>query len=190
MSHRTFVVLSILLALAGTAFGQSAALQGVVTDVQGSVIAGAKVTAMDDAKALVARSSSTGSDGAFELGQLQPGTYSIKVEMKGFKALERRGIVLDLSQVLSLGTLALEVGAVTDSVTVDASAPLVETTTGQFAYVVDDRQVNELSLNGRDFQNLMKTLPGVVSNDLSDFRLSFNNTNNWNTNGLRGSMNN
>jgi hypothetical protein len=56
--------------------------------------------------------------------------------------------------------------------------------------VVSGRQVVEQSLNGRDFQSLIRTLPGVVSNDTSDFRLAFNNTDAFNVNGLRGSMNN
>src|SRR6266851_2177971 len=101
--------------LACAAFGQSAALQGIVTDSQGSVVANAKVTATDEAKALIARTTTTGPDGAFELSPLQPGAYAVKIEAKGFKTSERRGIALDLSQTLSLGKIALEVGAVTES---------------------------------------------------------------------------
>ncbi len=172
------------------AFGQSGVFQGVVMDPQGAAIVGAKVTATDEAKQLVARETVSGADGAFEVGPLSPGLYTITVEVKGFKMTERRGLTLDTSQKMNLGKLVLEVGAVTEAVTVDATVPLVETSTGQKSFVITDRQVNELSLNGRDFQSLMKTLPGVVSNDQSDFRLAFNSTNNWNTNGLRGSMNN
>src|SRR5258708_17465520 len=188
-SATVFLFLTVF-TIAPLACGQNGVIQGIVTDSQGSAIPAAKVAAKDQAKGLVTRATVSGEDGAFELGPLPPATYTLTVEAKGFKSLERRGLLLDLNQTLSLGTLTLQVGAVTESVTVDASMPLVETTTSQHSYVVSDRQVNELSLNGRDFQSLMKTLPGVVSNDQSDFRLAFNSTNNWNTNGLRGSMNN
>ena len=66
----------------------------------------------------------------------------------------------------------------------------METSTSQKSFVISSRQVTELSLNGRDFQSLMRTLPGVASNSGSDFRLAFNSTDQFNVNGLRGSMNN
>ena len=66
----------------------------------------------------------------------------------------------------------------------------METSTSQKSFVVTSKQVTEIPLNGRDFQSLMRTLPGVVSNDTSDFRLAFNNTNAFNVNGQRGSSNN
>ncbi len=67
---------------------------------------------------------------------------------------------------------------------------MVETSTAQKSFVISSKEVTEIPLNGRDFQSLMRTLPGVVSNDTSDFRLAFNNTNSFNVNGQRGSSNN
>src|SRR5262249_29675494 len=93
-------------------------------------------------------------------------------------------------QIMNVGSLPLELGTPTETLTVAAEAPLVETTTAQRGFVITSRQVTEVSLNGRDFQSLLRTLPGVVSNDTSDFRLAFNNTDAFNINGLRGSMNN
>ena len=84
----------------------------------------------------------------------------------------------------------MELGEITQSVSVEAQVPLVETSSALKSFTIDSQQVRELSLNGRDFQSLMRTLPGVVSNDRSDFRLAFNNTDAFNVNGLRGSMNN
>ncbi len=188
--RRLCLLLSATFGMLIPAFGQNGSLQGVLTDHQGAAVPGAKVTASDEAKGLVVRQSVSQADGSFELSPLNAGTYTVKAERKGFKTVERRGLALDLQQSMSLGKVVMEIGAVTESITVNATVPLVDTSSGQHSFVVTDRQVNELSLNGRDFQNLMKTLPGVVSNDLSDFRLAFNSTNNWNTNGLRGSMNN
>src|SRR6202008_238265 len=70
------------------------------------------------------------------------------------------------------------------------ATPQVETTTSNKSFEISSLQVTETSLNGRDWQSLLRTLPGVVSNDTSDFRLAFNNTDSFNVNGLRGSMNN
>ena len=66
----------------------------------------------------------------------------------------------------------------------------METRTADKNFVITSTQVTETSLNGRDWQSLLRTLPGVVSNDASDFRLAFNNTDSFNVNGMRGSMNN
>src|SRR5262249_5855222 len=171
-------------------FGQSGIIQGTLVDPQSAAVSSAKISAYDEGKALVVRQTETGGDGSFQLQALPPGTYSIKAEASGFKLLERKGLVLDPNQIMNLGSLALEIGAAAETVTVAADAPLVETSTSQRGFVLTSRQVTELSLNGRDFQSLMRTLPGVVSNDASDFRLAFNNTDSFNVNGMRGSANN
>src|SRR5207247_5676774 len=85
---------------------------------------------------------------------------------------------------------ALQVGQITDSISVEAQIPLVETATAQKSFVISSREVTELPLNGRDFMTLMRTVPGVVTNNASDFRLVFNNTDQFNVNGIRGSANN
>src|SRR5258708_6001536 len=132
----------------------------------------------------------SGGDGAFQLQRIAPGTYSIKVECPGMKKAERTGVVLDVNQILNVGDIHMEVGVTTESITVSAIVPQVETTTADKNFVITSTQVTETSLNGRDWQWLLRTLPGVVSNDASDFRLAFNNTDSFNVNGLRGSNNN
>lgn len=188
---RSLTVAFGLLALtAAAAFGQTGTIQGTLLDPQSARISGAKVTAVDEAKSLVVRQTQTNENGDFQLLNLARGTYTVRFEMSGFKTLERKGLVLDPNQIMNLGNLTLELGQTVEQVTVEATIPLVETTTANKSFVIDSRQVTELSLNGRDFQSLMRTLPGVVSNDTSDFRLAFNNTDRFNVNGLRGSMNN
>jgi hypothetical protein len=180
----------LLVVSAGAALAQTGSIQGFLVDAQSGGIAGSKVAAFDEAKQLVVRESVSASDGSFQLLPLPRGTYTLKAETAGFKTLERKGLVLDPYQVLNLGQLRLELGEVTQSISVEAQVPLVETASGMKSFTVSSQQVRELSLNGRDFQSLMRTLPGVVSNNPSDFRLAFNNTNQFNVNGLRGSMNN
>lgn len=169
---------------------QTGTIQGILTDASGAAVPNAKVTALDQAKQLIVRESVTQTDGAFFLRSLLPGLYTVKSEASGFKGVEQTGLTLDQNQTMDLGTVTLQVGQTADSVTVEAAAPLIETSTANKSYVIDGKQVTQLSLNGRDFQSLMRTLPGVVSNDRSDFRLAFNNTDAFNVNGLRGSANN
>ncbi|MCC6587397.1 MAG: carboxypeptidase regulatory-like domain-containing protein [Bryobacterales bacterium] len=183
-------VLSLLTGFATALFSQTGTIQGTLTDAQGGVVANARVTATDEAKNLIARETVSSADGRFSLRPLLPGTYTIKSEVPGFKALEQKGLKLDQNQIMELGNIVLQVGQTTESVTISAETPLVETATANKSFVISSRQVTELSLNGRDFQSLMRTLPGVVSNDRSDFRLAFNNTDAFNVNGLRGSANN
>src|SRR5947209_19728011 len=183
------VLLHLSLALIASA-QNSGSIAGTVVDQNGGMIAGAAVKAVDESKGIVIVETTTGIEGTFALQPLQPGTYTVRVSAKGMKELEHKGIVLDSRQVLGLSQLMMRVGAASESVTVEATTPLVETATSDHAAVIDSRQVTEISMNGRDFQSLVRTLPGVVSNDSSDFRLAFNNTESFHVDGLRGSDNN
>jgi hypothetical protein len=171
-------------------FGQSASIQGTLADANGAAIANAKVVAIDEAKGLTVRETRTDKDGSFQLLPLPRGTYTVKVEATGFKTHERKGLVLDAYQVLSLGNVSLEVGELSNTVNVVAEAPLVETGTAQKSFVITSEQVTGISTNGRDFRSLLRTLPGVTSNTQSDFNLAFNSTQGFNVNGLRDTANN
>ena len=175
--------------MAATARAQSAQIQGKVADEQGGALPGAQVQAIDEEKGVIARQVTSGADGFFSLVALLRGRYTVRAEISGFKTLERRGLVLDPGQVLDLGELKLAVGALTETVDVVAASPVIETGTSQKSYTISDTQVRELSLNGRDFTSLLKTLPGVATND-TGFRLAFNSTEGFMVNGLRQSMNN
>jgi hypothetical protein len=186
-----FFVFSLLFA-ALPAICQTGGIQGTVVDQSGGAIPQAKVSAFDEAKGIVVREAVTSSEGFFQLLPLLDATYTVRVERDGFKTLERKGLVLDPNQLMNLGNLTLPVGDTTTSVTVEAQVPLVEDATFDKSYVVTAQQINELSLNGRDFGSLILTLPGVLaaSDAQSDFRMSFNLTTGFNVNGQRTSMNN
>jgi hypothetical protein len=169
---------------------QTGSIQGTVVDSQGQVIVGATVRSVDSAKGIVIRQTASSGDGSFLLQPLQPGIYTIRVSSKGMKDLVRPNVNLDQNQVLGLGQLMMSVGAAAETVTVEATTPLVETASADHSSVIDSRQILETSMNGRDFQSLVRTLPGVVSADPSDFRLAFNNTDSFQINGMRGSNNN
>src|SRR5215469_4732897 len=184
------LLLGVFLFVVPAAAQNSGSIQGTVVDQQGATIPSATVEAVDQEKEILVRETTTNEEGLFNLQPLQPGIYTIRVRVTGMKELSRAGLHLDSRQVMGLGTLQLAVGTVNEVLTVQGSVPLVETATADHSSVIDLREVQETSLNGRDFQSLVRTLPGVVSNDSSDFRLAFNNTDSFHVNGMRGSDNN
>ncbi len=143
----------------------SGTITGTIVDPSGAVISGATVQAIDQAKGITVRETKSGASGSFTLQPLQPGTYSIRIKANGMKELTHTDIVLDNRQVLGLGDIAMTLGASTEQITVESTAPLVETATSDKSAVIDARQISEISMNGRDFQSLVRTLPGVTSND-------------------------
>ncbi len=175
--------------IAATAWAQSAQIQGRVVDDQGAAVPGAAVAALDEDKGIVVREGTSANDGFFTIPSLLRGRYTVRVELPGFKTLEQRGLVLDPGQVLDMRDLKLTVGGLTETVEVSVGTPIIELGTSQKSYTISDTQIRELSLNGRDFTSLLKTLPGVATND-TGFRLAFNSTEGFMVNGLRASMNN
>lgn len=169
---------------------QNGAILGTITDAQGAVIPNATVTATDQNKGVLIRSTKANGSGNFQLQPLGPGLYVIEVKAAGMSTLRRENITLDIAQNLDLGNLAVAVGSEAQVVTVDTQPVTIQTTDSQHADVITSKEVTEISMNGRDFQSLIRTLPGIVSNDQSDFRLAFNNTDAFHVNGMRGSANN
>lgn len=122
-------------------FSQNGTIQGTVVDPATAVISNCRIEAADDAKDVVVRQTITGSDGAFQLQPLPPGTYSVRVECPGMKKAQRTGVVLDVNQILNLGSIRMEIGATSESVTVSAETPQVETTTADKNFVITSTQV-------------------------------------------------
>jgi hypothetical protein len=169
---------------------QTGTITGTVVDPTGAAIPGAQVQIINQSTGDVARDATTDASGTFRALNVTAATYRIKVTAPGMEALDRDGVVLDQDQSLGLGTLSLTLGQATQTVTVSTQTPLIDTTTSSNAAVVDQRQVTEQPLNGRDFESLMTTLPGVVTNNNSQFRLVFNGTDDFYVNGMRGTANN
>lgn len=160
------LVLFISLTWLANAQEVTGSLLGTVKDSSGAPILGATVTITDAAKNAVVRTLTTNEDGQYSAPLLQPGLYDVSAESPGFKKQVQRGVKLDLNQRRSVD-LILEVGAISDVVTVEASALAVETSTPTSSTLVGGDQVRELSLNNRNWVQLIALAPGV-SNDLSD----------------------
>src|ERR1700743_1665812 len=194
--HTGFFLQLALLALLAAFFpgaklhAQTGSITGTVVDPSGAAIPGAKVQVTDQATGNLTREAGADAGGTFRALNLPPGTYRIKVSAPGMEELVRDGVVLDQDQTLGLGQVALTVGQASQTVTVTTQTPLIDTATSSNAAVVDQRQVTEQPLNGRDFESLLTTLPGVVTNNNSQFRLVFNQTDDFYVNGMRGTANN
>jgi Carboxypeptidase regulatory-like domain/TonB dependent receptor len=156
---RAGILWALVLSFCAIARGQDTArLQGTVTDPSGAAVSGANV-AITNTGTDFTQSVTTNDLGYYSVPALQPGHYRIEVTQKGFKKVVRE---LDL-QVAQVGAadFKLDVGEVTESVTVDAGSPVINPGDSAIGEVVEGRQVTELPLNGRNFTQLATLVPGV-----------------------------
>jgi hypothetical protein len=135
-------------------------IAGAVTDPSGAAIPNAKVTATEIGTGF-ARAVSTDSLGLFTFTSLRPAIYDLAVSVSGFRPYSDKGITVRADQDVSVN-IKLEVGPVTEVVTVNAEAPQVDTSSGTIKQVVDTQQIVELPLNGRNAATLTLLVPGAV----------------------------
>jgi len=163
MKHvlRAGVALVCLLWLAGTAYAQTGVVRGTVKDPSGAVIPGAKVMLLAQGTGSQ-RTVESGQDGAFEFVAVPVAVYTVEVESEGFKKFVQKGVAVDIGHVVVVNA-TLEIGQSSTTVTVEASAVQVETTSTQLGAVVNARAVTQLPLNARDTYQLLQIQPGVQS---------------------------
>ncbi len=139
----------------------SGILSGTVTDPTGAVISGADVTA----RALdtgASRHTSTGAGGHYQISSLPVGLYELEVKKEGFNTIVRSGLQLAVAQE-AVVDFRLEVGQSSQQITVNADAPIVNTTTTNVNNLINGQQIRDLPLNGRSFDELMTLNPSVVN---------------------------
>ena len=139
----------------------AAAISGTVVDPSGAGVGGAKVTVINDETGAV-RTAGTDESGNFNVLSLAPGPFEVKVEKNGFKAAVRTGIHLQVAQQ-AVVNFKLEIGEFVQAVTVAEDVPVVNTTTSATSGVVGEREVKDLPLNGRSFDNLIALNPGTIN---------------------------
>jgi hypothetical protein len=132
-----------------------------VLDPTGAVIPNAQITITGAATGNLARTLTTSANGTATAPLLKPDTYDIVVVSQGFNQLLRQGIVLHAGDVLNL-RLSLQLGGTTESVTVTGAAPLVEEKSGTLSHVVEEREIINLPLNGRNYLSLANLAPGAI----------------------------
>jgi hypothetical protein len=180
-----FLVLS-----SSTAFGQgivTGKISGTIQDAQGAVVANAKIIAVREATSTTFTSQSD-TLGYFELQGLPVGTYNITIEAAGFRKLQLSHVAAEAGRTNALGGQTLEVGSNAETVTVEAAAPLIESTSSQIGGTFEAKVVQTLPNAGAGFDNLVLLVPGVANNGSTNF----SNTNGAAVanNGLRGRSNN
>ena len=160
--HRVTACVLFFAAMAVPLRGQSthAGLTGRVTDPSQALISGARVAAIS-AGTNVHYETVTNAAGEYYLPNLPPTSYRIEIEKPGFKTLIKPDVVLHVQDALEIN-IEMTLGAASETVTVQAGAPLVNTESGTVSTVVDRTFVENLPLNGRSFQTLMLLTPGAV----------------------------
>ena len=161
-------LLTVGLFLTNVVFAQTetARLQGTITDAQGASVAGAtvKVTSLDTNRSLTVM---TDESGSYSILSLQPGRYQVEVSQANFKTTQQE-ITLTVAQNANL-VVALEAGAVSETVTITSDVPLVQSTSSAIGNVVSGREIVELPLNGRNVLELARLSPGVTQGVVGGF---------------------
>jgi hypothetical protein len=136
-------------------------LTGTVTDPNGGAVVGAVVTASDPATGR-SWTAQTNEDGVYRMVSLPTGTkYDVKVEQQGFKTTREAGVPLDVGEGKRLN-FSLEVGEVSESVTISSEGTTLNLERGEVSAVVSERKIVELPLNGRNVYQLAELQPGIV----------------------------
>src|SRR6267154_1209653 len=158
---RSIAVFLFVFCAFGIASGQTqeGRILGTVTDQTGGLVKGARVS-ITNVDTGVARTLETNDAGDYVAPSLPPGPYKVVVEATGFKKVERGGIRLEVAKDLRLD-VTMQPGSVSEVVEVTEQVPLVETTNDTLGGTFANKSINDLPLNGRDFQNLVVLRPGV-----------------------------
>src|SRR5438270_11086666 len=140
--------------------GNFGRILGTVVDQTGGVISGATVNIIDKDRG-VARTLTTDDAGEYNAPTLIPGTYTVRVEAKGFKTMERQNVLLEVGKEVRVD-LTVQPGEQIQTVTVTEAVPLVETTNATLGGTLNNADINDLPLNGRNYQYLLSLRPGVM----------------------------
>ena len=177
-------VLGLVCLLVGAApvFSQTTTgrILGRVDDQTGAAVPGATVVVTDVQRGTT-RTVATDTSGDYVVPNLQPGVYKVRAEAKGFKSVERVNIGLEVAQDARVD-IPLSPGQVSETVTVTEEVPLVNTTSSTLGGTLSNAEINDLPLNGRNYENLLQLRPGVTRYPGGGFSTT-------STNGLRAEDN-
>ena len=160
------VFVLLLFAIGASAQTTSGSISGSIVDAQNQVVPGADVVVTNQQTQEVRRTV-TNEVGLFAFPALQPGPYTIRAELSGFRPIEVRDNMVLANNRLAIPPLRLEVGTLAEAVTVSAVGEVVATTQTSHQALLDLKQVENLSIRGRDPMSMLKILPGVqlLAND-------------------------
>jgi hypothetical protein len=158
-----FRLLLLILLATSFAIAQSTdgTISGLVVDTSGRVLTGADIEILNDATGAHYASKTNGA-GIYTVSILPPSRYRVQVSKIGFKTLIKPDVILNVQSALALN-FTLPVGAVSESITVEAGSFLINTTDASVSTVIDKKFVENIPLNGRSFQDLISMTPGVTT---------------------------
>ena len=169
--RRIVSILALCLACGVTHAQDMGGIVGTIADQNGAVVSGAKVTVTNvgTGQTRIVTSSSTG---AYSVPNLSVGMYNLTAEQTGFKRALASNIKVDVQQILRLD-FNLQVGAANEEITVTSAAPLLQAQDSQISTLVENKRVEELPLNGRNFTQLALLVPGVTEGTLGSYVSTF-----------------
>lgn len=162
IAKNTTILLVVLFAAAAVVRAQTSAgeVNGTVTDSSGGAISGAAVK-LTNQGTNVTKEGQTNANGYFVFINVLPGSYVLTVEKQGFKTAQVSAFDIQVNQTLTQN-IRLDVGAISESVTVSAEAPLLQSSTSELGTVIAEKALKELPLNGRNFTQLLILTPGIT----------------------------
>ena len=158
------IVLALFLAFLAAPVGAQVGMTGMtgtVTDGTGAVLPGVTISASDASRG-ISRTAVSGVDGKYAFTQMPVGTYSFTFELGGFDSAQLEGVELNVGQRPSID-VTLQVAGLAESITVRGEVPVIETTRSELSHTVQDVQVEELPVLGRDWLGFALLAPGVKS---------------------------
>jgi hypothetical protein len=175
-------VLLLLLCTARSTCGQTTAgrILGSVHDSQDAAIVGARITVTDTLRN-IARTTVTDDAGDYVVPDLQPSTYKVLVEAKGFNSFQAAGVLIEVGKDVRVDA-SMKTGDSTLIVTITEEIPLLDTTNSSLGGTLSNKEIVDLPLNGRNYENLLQLRPGIVRYPGGGFSTT-------STNGLRAEDN-
>ena len=185
----TTICVSMVLATSAWAQTTQGRIIGTIRDQNAAAVVGAKVTVTNPATGLQ-RTTTTANNGVFKLDALPPGIYQLQAEQPGFAVTMTRGVEVGVDQTSTVD-MTMRVSAKAEVVDVEANADLTQTESSKLGEIIDNRKVEDLPLNGRDFAQLARLNPGVaVSGGGGGQQGGEGNVSGFSSNGQRSTSNN
>src|SRR6476619_1663898 len=154
------LVVATLVAAAPAAAQNTGTISGTIIDNTGQVVPGATLTLINEATA-DGRTMVSGSRGEFAFRAVEPGSYTVKVELTGFRTMQLKGNVLNASGTLDLGSVKLDIGTLSEVVSVVSEGATIETKNSDYSGLLTSTQISQIQSRGRDVLNLLRLIPGV-----------------------------
>src|ERR1017187_2142186 len=181
-----FAIVACAFLFGALALAQSttATINGLIVDNSGSVVPVAAVSIKNQATGAKSNTATAG-DGSFSVVGLTSGTYEVTITKEGFQQFTEKDLFVGPTVVRTVN-VTLAVGQVTSQITIEASGAQVQTTTAQVSNYVAERQIEELPINGRNYQSLSALMPGVLnlSTGVAQGQGGFNTNNSMSINGM------